>query len=605
MRTSPVVLLAFFLVALTAAPAQAQSAGYGCSASAARLTVLGKTVEPVAANAGGATCIAETKTASGAAAALPVPLSVGTLVAATETSADLNAIRATGGVADFAISTASLPIALPQIPAAVTDALDGVLKTIDLTAVKSALPVLPTNLATDLVTNLPTNQVVNLLDPLLANAGLVAASNAANLATNTANAALNTANAATNAANAALNQVRASIPDSVTIDGAALRNLLALPSLPKVDLLRVRGAVAYASGTCQGANAVISGSSKLLGLSVLGQDLPLDQVLDQVKTLIPATPIDPTNVSISAANLGLSGEAASLISSVSGASTALQSTVSTVNATLQSALTGVGVRLPAVLAQVKVTPDEQIKTANGIVQRALRVTVTVAGQTVVDAIVGEARASAAKVDCGAAEPQPDTPEGAALECSTRKLVLVDVLERAGRVKLTGVAHPSLAGRTVSIVFGATGQVVARARVAKDGSFDTTAPLPRAAIRDTNAARYTAKLGKEESINLKLSRRMVLSSMTSRNGRVTIAGRVIPPLGKPLQAITLTRRVSCTEERVVTRFKPRSDGRFRITVKAPKGLGTAVYRMTTKVRSSATGSGLFETYTLPRAVDLKR
>jgi hypothetical protein len=81
--------------------------------------------------------------------------------------------------------------------------------------------------------------------------------------------------------------------------------------------------------------------------------------------------------------------------------------------------------------------------------------------------------------------------------------------------------------------------------------------------------------------------------------------VLPPLGRPLQSITLTRRVSCTEEKVVTRFKPRSDGRFKVTVKAPRGGGTAVYRMTTKVRNSPNGTAMFETYTLPRAVDLKK
>jgi len=180
-----------------------------------------------------------------------------------------------------------------------------------------------------------------------------------------------------------------------------------------------------------------------------------------------------------------------------------------------------------------------------------------------------------------------------------------VLERAGRVKLFGVADPALAGRTVSIVFAATHGVVAHARVAKDGSFDTTAPLPPSGVRDTNAARYTAVLGKEESINLKLRRRMVITSTSSSKGSVTIAGRVVGPLGVPVQSITLTRRVSCTKDSVVKVFRPAADGSFRVTVKAPKGLGTAVYRMTTKVRNSAQGHALFNTYTLPRAIDLQR
>ncbi|MCW2989498.1 MAG: hypothetical protein JWM73_92, partial [Solirubrobacterales bacterium] len=44
---------------------------------------------------------------------------------------------------------------------------------------------------------------------------------------------------------------------------------------------------------------------------------------------------------------------------------------------------------------------------------------------------------------------------------------------------------------------------------------------------------------------------------------------------------------------------------RITVTAPKGLGTAVYRMTTEVRNSPAGHAMFKTYTLPRAVELSR
>ena len=147
--------------------------------------------------------------------------------------------------------------------------------------------------------------------------------------------------------------------------------------------------------------------------------------------------------------------------------------------------------------------------------------------------------------------------------------------------------------------------VAHAKVAKDGTFDTTAPLPPLSLRDTNDARYMAKLGKEESINLKLRRRMIIESMTAKGRRVTITGRVVRPLASPVRAITLKRQVSCTKDTVVTRFKPRSNGRFKVTVTAPKNLGTAVYRMTTKVRNSSTGRSLFDTFTLPRAVDLDR
>jgi hypothetical protein len=277
---------------------------------------------------------------------------------------------------------------------------------------------------------------------------------------------------------------------------------------------------------------------------------------------------------------------------------------------------------------VVVRPGVQTKQGDSLVQEALRVAVSVAGQTVAQGVLGEARVAAADGDCvvpsgGTAGSTTElgrgvvevpgfganvdtrTPEGALLACSTRRLVLVDVLERGRRVRLTGVADPALAGRTVKIVFAATGRVAARAEIDEDGGFAATAPLPPRSIRSSNRARYTAVLGDERSSNLKLQRRMVVDSMTADGRRVTIAGRVLPPLGRPLARITLTRRVSCTKEVVEKRFRPDADGSFRVTVTAPRGLGAAVYRMTTHVRYSATGTGTFKTYTLPRAVDLAR
>jgi len=364
--------------------------------------------------------------------------------------------------------------------------------------------------------------------------------------------------------------------------------------------------MAYAVGSCQSGAPAVSGESQVAGISVLGADV-LGDTVDRVVSLIDTASVDPSKVnlgSVTTSSLGLSTAVTNLLNLpvVNTVAAPLLTSAVTAAVSTYHALPAVKVLDPTV-AQIKVTPGQQAKSGDTITQQALTVSVTIAGQKIVDAVVGEAQASAAGVDCSLPVTDPETPTGATLQCSTRKLVLVDVLERAGRVKLFGVADPALAGKTVSIVFQASHDVVAHAKVAKDGSFDTTAALPPSSVRDTNAARYTAVLGKEKSINLKLRRRMVVKSMTARHGRVTIVGRVLLPLGKPLQSITLTRRVSCKDEKVVTRFHPRKDGRFRITVKAPKGEGTAVYRMTTKVRNSPRGHALFNTYTLPRAVDL--
>lgn len=605
MRALPLLGLTLSIVVL-AAPA-AQGAGFGCSASAGRITVLGQKVEPVTANAGGLGCVGATSSLSGRDVVLPVPLSAGALVAATQVYPAQRSVLASGGAADLGIGTSALPIELPQVPAAVTAAIQGALRSVDLTPVKSAIPVWATNLPTNLPTNLRTDYTVadiNLLDPAMDTLAELLALNDANAATNAANLATNTANQAINAANAALNQIRASIPDTVTVDDAAIRSLLSVPSLPTIDLVRVRGAMAYALGSCQGGSPSVSGRSSIAGLKVLGTDVPLDQVLDIVRTLIPRTPIDPASLTISAASLGLDADQIKLITDT--APTQLQSVVSSVNATLRSALAGLpALEIPATLAEIKITPGAQVRDGDSIVQQALALSVSVAGRQILEAVIGEAKTSAAGVACAAPVVDPKTPTGATLECSKRRLVLVDVLERSGGVKLSGVADPALAGRTVAIVFGATGRTVGYAKVARDGTFGTTAPLPPASLRGSNAARYTAALGPERSLDLKLRRRMIIRSMAARGRRVTITGRVVRPLARPVRAITLTRRVSCTEERVVTRFRPRPDGTFRVTVLAPKGLGSAVYRMTTKVLNSSSGRALFETFTLPRAVALAK
>jgi hypothetical protein len=679
---------ALALAALAAAPS-AHAAGFKCSASAMRVSVLGQATEPVTANPAGTNCAGDSETLTGAAAGFTGPLSLGALIATTEVFPAKKSVVATGGVADLRVgSLSSLPITLPAVtvPDSVRDAIANALKLdLDLAPVKGLIPAVPDTVqnAANAALN-AANLATNTANAVLNAANL--ATNTANAATNAANLATNTANAATNAANQALNILNAAailidpslalptnlptslptnlvvdlvtnlptnlpitlptslelhpgdvLPDSIAIDGSgtvngAINALLPDGKLPSVDLLRIQGALAYAAGACKSGTASVAGSSDVSGIKVLGQELSVGTLIDRTLGLIDTASIDPSSIPLPAIDLGLSPAQLDLIEDVPAAQAALDAAVASARAALQSALDALPTTkvLDATVAQVKVVPGTRFQDANSVTQRALAVTVSIAGQEIVNAIVGEAKVSSAGVDCsdpvtdpakeatddgdpdgagggavGGPADQPDSPEDAALQCTTRKLVLVDVLERDGRVKLNGVADTAYAGKTVAIVFEATGKVVARATVGKDGSFATSAPLPPERVRDTNDARYKATLGDEESINLKLRRRMILRSMTYDDGKVTISGRVLPPLAKPLAAITLKRRVSCTKEQVVEQFKPRADGSFRITVKAPRGVGTAVYRMTTKVRVSDDGSGVFETYTLPRAVDLQR
>ncbi|MDP2709609.1 MAG: hypothetical protein Q8O56_00200 [Solirubrobacteraceae bacterium] len=380
---------------------------------------------------------------------------------------------------------------------------------------------------------------------------------------------------------------------NVSIDlRPALQALLPNGQLPLAELVRVQGAMAYAGASCRDGAPRLEGSSSVTGVSVLGQQLPVGQVVDQALSLIDTASIDPSNVDLSKIVLPLG---LSFGTAVVGP--LLQTAVQTVLDALPP------IAIPATLAQVRVTPGAQARSADRLVQQALRIQVAVAGQSLVDLVVGEATVRASG-DCPeAVDPGKAAASALVLGCTTRRLVLTDVQARDGRVRLLGVADPSLAGQRVGIRFKHSGKIVARATVAADGSFRATAPLPARRLRPTNHARYEAVLGKERSLQLKLQRRMVLSGTRSAGGKVTLSGRVIRPLASPSAAITVTRRVSCQRNEVVARVRPKADGTFRITVNAPRGELAAVYRMQTRVRKTVANRKTFQTFTLPRSIAL--
>jgi hypothetical protein len=369
----------------------------------------------------------------------------------------------------------------------------------------------------------------------------------------------------------------------------AINALLPNGKLPSVDLLRVQAATAYASATCQGGTPRLGGNSQVAAISLLGVAQPISQAIDQDLSLIDTQSIDPTKISVANATI---------------TPNVLPGLLPAIQAAVQPILDKApNIVIPATLAHVKVTPGGQTNANGKLTQRALEVQVSIAGQSLADLVLGEASVSAAGVAC---TPQSSVLSSSELmlQCTKRRLVLIDVLERRRRVQLLGAADRALAGRTVDIVFSATGRVVAHAQVQRDGSFATTARLPARSIRFTNRARYQAVVGKERSLRLKLHRRMVVSGLTSKAGKVTISGRVLRPLGRPVRTIVLKRRVSCSRTEVVKRFKPARDGSFRVTVAGPTGQAAAVYRMQTSVRKTTRNPKQYPTFTLPRAVALR-
>jgi hypothetical protein len=370
------------------------------------------------------------------------------------------------------------------------------------------------------------------------------------------------------------------IPNVGTIDlRPALEALIQPRSLPNVDLLRVRAAHAEASGQCVGGVPRFSGSSSLASVAVNGLELGLDKAVTETVRLIDSQTIDPSNVDI-----------ARIVGPPGVDLAPLQGLIRPVLDALPA------ITVPATLARVRVIPNERIESGTRLVQRALRAEVTIAGQRLADLVVGEAIVGAGDVSCGGVADL-------ALQCTLRRLVLIDVYEQAGRVRLLGAADRRYVGRRVRIRFMADGKTVARPRVRRDGTFTATAPLPDARIRDTNRARYEAAIRRQRSMRLKLARRMQVTELSSRGGRVTIAGRVIGPLTDPVRTVLVKRRVTCRDWKVVKRFKPGRDGRFRVRLPAPRDGEAAVYRMTTRVKLYDWFDKTYPTFTLPRYVDL--
>lgn len=384
------------------------------------------------------------------------------------------------------------------------------------------------------------------------------------------------------------------VPLVGTVDiTSALRTLVPVPT---GMLAGIQASSATAVGQCANGSPRLSGATQTTGITVLGQPLPADQVVQRAINVLGATTIDPSTLTPSALPAPLNALPLALLQP------------------LLDALPSVTV--PATLAQVSLTPGSQVVQGGTLTQSGPRLAVSIAGQSVVDLTLGQASVSRGDVDCRHAVPQGE------LSCTSRKLALIDVLSRGSYTRLSGVADLRYVGQRVDVVSLWDGKVVARPIVLPDGTFQAKGALPPKAMRFTNRARYQARIGKERWLDLKLLRPMLFDEMSSSKGNVTITGhvvrplaapssdvtikgRVLGPLGKPTHVITIKRRVSCTKHVAVKTFKPSASGRFAVTIPAPPTGQAAVYRLQTSVPRNARSRTLFPTFTLPRAVELRR
>jgi hypothetical protein len=213
------------------------------------------------------------------------------------------------------------------------------------------------------------------------------------------------------------------VPGFGSIDlGPAVRAVAA----PQGDLLDLRAVTARVLGQCSGGRPSLTGTSSVANLSVLGLDLATDRAVSRTinidsRSIDPST-LDPTVLAPPGVDL-----------------TAFR-------AALQPVLDALpNIEVPAALANVTVTPAVQIRSGDTLTQRALSISLTIGGQSVLNLVGGEATVGGTNVGCGAGVA------GAALRCTTRRLVLIDVVRHGRRVRLLGAASRALAGRRVSIV----------------------------------------------------------------------------------------------------------------------------------------------------------
>lgn len=197
-----------------------------------------------------------------------------------------------------------------------------------------------------------------------------------------------------------------------------------------------------------------------------------------------------------------------------------------------------------------------------------------------------------------------------LACQTRKFILVDVyVASQNRVVLNGIAANKYIGKKIKIRSRWNGKVVATPIVQADNSFRVNVPLPPKNIARTNEARYQAYSGTDKSLDLKLYRRMTVSSLeVVTGGRVIMKGRLLgarPNYRLKSSRVYLTQRIGCGKAKKITSVQPSKYGSYRFSIPIPKGASSAVYRAQSVVLTHRTSTHLNKTYTLPRPITFKK
>lgn len=199
------------------------------------------------------------------------------------------------------------------------------------------------------------------------------------------------------------------------------------------------------------------------------------------------------------------------------------------------------------------------------------------------------------------QANPNSGSQKLVECSGRKLVLIDVLPLTRTVQLFGATRLAYAGQTVSIYSTWNNKRVADVVVNKDGTFSKQLPLPPKSIRFKSSTRYEARIGSERSLRLKLFRYTGVNALRVVDGKVSITGRLYGRYVTKSKRITLMRLSSCKGGKAkyvkVGNYRV-TRGSFKITAPIPANSAGEVFR----TRASQE-SGRSVTFSLPKPLDL--
>ncbi|MBO9533331.1 MAG: hypothetical protein J7513_10195 [Solirubrobacteraceae bacterium] len=411
----------------------------------------------------------------------------------------------------------------------------------------------------------------------------------------------------------------------------------ALPDIAHADVL-----AAGARAQCVGGRAVLSASTDLTGLKILGTTIDPDDPATRAVTLDSAhlTLGQLVNTNDVLKTITVRAQTGSLIGTLVGTGqrslydvltnpggivgilpigTTMQQVLDNVSSALQPVL-ATQINLPDELLHVLVTPRRTTNDGATATATTLQLGVSVLGQEVLSGAVARASITAGAADCGTTSPPPVTPpqkplsdagnlpfasmaSQLQLQCGG-SFRLIDVRRSGNTTLVRGVAKARFVGRTVDVILAHGKKKVGSAVVKADGTFATRVPLPPASIRGTNAAFYYGQIKTAQSNRLKFTRRMEVDELAATNGAVTFKGRTTLPRSEHQKVVVLKRRVTCTKYVTVGHVHPDSKGRFSATFKAPTGATYAIYRAETRVPKRAGSKKTFETYTLPRLTRLQ-